>query len=474
VVSAAEFLGDVCSEAVCFDGRGWSKPVTFTVSLVNPGTVKLDHVVWQWEFKRGEAHGDDWTPANQSEHDVAVTLGLPDLPWSIDGPRCGTVPWWEVLRRAAAFAAGSGTPDEATSLIGEGAYRVWGQTYYRWAPTANAFASDPTTEPDDGIFDCAKFLRLLDGKMPPQTVDCTDIAAIVASFAAILGSPVGELAIHEGLECNPIRLVGEPNWRLGRAFGLHEIVVRSYPGKDVKVWDACLEASGDREIQPNRPPVRALLPLHRTDEDYVKRLLRDARKTLADHYHSGPRRRVIETLRAYERPATVDKDPYLAQIAQQYGQKEWPVGEKPLRPVMQFDIRSRAVKNWVLISEPVSAASSDPQAALRVSRGTWHAERDSVALIRAEAYVAPDVRTARDRLVAVLARFGAAQFDRAFVNVWSGSEVLFTSSDGLALATSRANAVLVARAASSGVTATDVRTFLAQIDEFLLAAALPA
>ena len=188
------FLGSVGEVSVRFT-RGRSKVITCRVSCSTFKGVSLERVSWQWQCKMGSR----WVSADRSDHKIALVLARPEAPWK------ATRPWWEVMRLACEAARGSKTTARAASKVATTVFRVWGGTYFSWDPGEH-YATDVGVRPLR--FDCAKFLGLLNGGDQDSTVDCSDVAAIVSTFAGIIGCPLSQLAITR--RSHEVRAGGRP------------------------------------------------------------------------------------------------------------------------------------------------------------------------------------------------------------------------------------------------------------------------
>ena len=60
--------------------------------------------------------------------------------------------------------------------------------------------------------DCAKFLRLLEGDPLPDEVDCADLAAVLSTFANVLGCELDRIAIRRDMKLNPVLTANRRKW----------------------------------------------------------------------------------------------------------------------------------------------------------------------------------------------------------------------------------------------------------------------
>jgi hypothetical protein len=395
---AGHVLQDVAATPVTFNTLGHSERVEFQVAVSHPH-IELEIARWQWKVQDvSEAHD-----ATITEHQIAIVLGFPRPPWSSLTPALvdTSLPWWEVLVRACAAAGGAPTLDDAAARITETVFNVWGGRYYRWNSGAETFASDAGES--HLAFDCSRFLSLLDAIPPParEIVDCSDIATIVSSFAAILGCPIEQLTLFRGLNCEVLKLVGHDAWRFGLGFPLHEVGVSVLSAADPQVWDGCLMLSGDATRGPGIPTT-GLLPTGLGGSEYLTRLLSTNGMSFADHILRGPLTRPIRPLS--NQVATPASDEHLQALAALYGIDEWPTPVQ--RMVRAFDPLTMAGGGWTMRVEtafpPLESIEPDVDAVARVAIAF---ATDPARHVRMTIYVSADADAARCRLLYLLGHF---------------------------------------------------------------------
>lgn len=460
---ASGFFGDIGEVAVRFT-RGRSKAVACRVSCSTFRGVALESVSWQWQYKIGAR----WVPSDRSGHKVALVLARPEAPWK------ATRPWWEVMRRACEAARRSTTTATAATKVAATVFRVWGGTKFTWDPGEH-YASDVGERPLR--FDCAKFLSLLNGGVEETTVDCSDVAAIASTFGAILGCKLTQLAITMPGPTNPVRMVGHRRWA-SKTFGLHELavsgVVRRGLGPRSRVWDACVEVSGDRPFVAKKKPYKALLPAGLLPANYLLRLLKPSGDSLKDLINERPLVRAIGPLPTSIRPAVIGRR--LAQVAENYNFEQWS-GPTQTAQVLSFELP--AVAGWT----PTKPAQFEPRrpGSELVVRVLWRRTAGPKQLIATDVYVCATAQAARRRVVAVLGRFSGVKLVPLkdvlpeIQSLTSGNqEVQFAAPDGSAIVASYLNSVIVVRRATRGkAVIPDVRAFLQAIESQLGSAAQP-
>jgi hypothetical protein len=461
------FVGDVGDVAVRFT-RGRSEKVTCRVSCSTFKGVALERVSWQWQYKIAAR----WTSTDRSDHEIALVLARPEAPWK------RIRAWWEVMRLACEAASGSMTLAGAATDVAATVFRVWGGTYFSWDPGEH-YATDVGERPLR--FDCAKFLDLFNDGNADATVDCSDVAAIASTFAGILGCPLRQLAITTSVPTNFVRLVGQRTWRSKR-FGLHEFAIsgaaRRALGSRPRIWDACVEVSGDRTIVPKKRPYTSLLPASLAPGNYLFRLLGLRRGRLKDVINERPLVRPIGQLPTSVRPVSAVFDKHLSRVADEYNFKRW---SDPMQTAQVLRFALPTLSGWTLI-KPVTDQQASPQPGSElVVRVLWRRSTGPKQLIAAHVYVCATAAAARRRLVAVLGRFSGVTLEplqTVLPEIQSSAsvnqEMQFATPNGSAIVASYLNAVIVVRRATPGTSVIpDVRAFFQEIGSQLVTATQP-
>ena len=398
---AGHLLQDVARADVTFNGAGGSGDVQFRVAL-SARAIDLDYVRWQWKF---QVDGGPVHDATISEHEIAIVLGPPEAPWSMTAATAETShPWWEVLQHGCDAARGATTLDAAAEKVTTRVFEDWGKRYYRWHGGAETFASDSGDIPPS--FDCKRFLSLLDrpafeeGEQDGQEdareiVDCSDIAAILSTFAAVLGCPVKQFTLFMGLRCNILKKVGHDAWEPGVVFGLHEVAV-SVPvaSGSERVWDGCLMLSGDSPPIGPGDPTTSLLPTGLGGSEDLTRLLSSNGTTFNDHVVtglSGPLTRPIRSLSSRLAPRALEEpEPTAAPSV---------VPELAAGRIPTFAPKALERDGWSVLVDPESPSlhmvDADTDAVARLVCGR---KDDAKKRVRATVYLSPDAESARRRL----------------------------------------------------------------------------
>ena len=455
------FLGSVGEVSVRFT-RGRSKVITCRVSCSTFKGVSLERVSWQWQCKMGSR----WVSADRTDHEIALVLARPEAPWK------ATRPWWEVMRLACEAARGSKTTARAASKVATTVFRVWGGTYFSWDPGEH-YATDVGVRPLR--FDCAKFLGLLDGGDQDSTVDCSDVAAIVSTFAGIIGCPLSQLAIDVDVPTKFVRVVGQRGWK-SQEFGLHEFAVGGVMGRVLssrpRVWDACVEVSGDRAFVPTtkKRPYRGLIPASLAQGNYLLRLLGLRRGRLSEMINEDPLVRAIGPLPSSLRPVVFDR--HLRRVADSYNFQLWsaPTETAQLTSFVPF-----ALPGWTLTTPAVDQFEPTLPGSELVVRLLWRQTDGAKQLITTHVYVCATAAAARRRVVAVLGRFSGVKLvplKDVLPEIQSmrngDQEVQLATKDGSAIVASYLNIVIVVRRATPGkAVIPEVRAFFEAIESQL-------
>jgi len=237
-------LGSSDEPLVTFqNGKAIDVPFTFaTGGILNSGASASD-LKWQWQFSVDEKR--TWTYFQATEHRVYTVPSLPSCPWE---PRSNAssniqVPWTEALEYACHWAAGvTKDLDLAATMITRRIYSL-GKSLLRWQQGSSYTGKH---------FDLTKFLALFqNGIGAGQTLNCDDCAAIVSTFANLLGAQLSQSSMGHDFKTNPILLVGDSHWRPVR-FEHHSVAWKGNCTEDDELFDACLQVDGDRK--PDLPP----------------------------------------------------------------------------------------------------------------------------------------------------------------------------------------------------------------------------
>ena len=374
-------VGALAETPLDFAG-GTMATIALDVPVLNP-RVDVGTVAWAWEYR----DGGTWHDAGTSEHEIAMTLGPPTAPWT------GMHPWWEVVRHACQGARGAANVADAASKMAHHTFHAFGGSAYHWDGSTN-YATNGREKPR--AFDCATFLRLLAGEHLPDEVDCSDLAAVLSTFANILGCSLDQIAIGQPLELNPVLLANHREWgnRLDR-FGIHEFAVTGAAAPKLKVWDGCLQVSsaGAPASPGTTAPVPADVPAGMPLPTYLKRLL------FRNNIPFNERELIREVRPIGPMPAEV-----MAVVP-----PEEAVAAAPGRPaepprVPHLELRDLDIGPWTLIA-PTVVPDLEPPAGDRekVMRLLWRSDGDLI--VACTVYLCLTPRAARLRTQAILGNF---------------------------------------------------------------------
>lgn len=418
-------FGDIATATVKFT-NGLSKAVTFRIN----GTftiIALEQVTWQWRVKLGGA----WTAIDLTQHDLALILQKPKEPWVV------TKPWWDLLAHACTRAAGAATPADASSRLSAA---LFNSGLFTYDSVAQNYATDVGI--NHPAFDALTFLARLDGQAAPPAVDCSDVSSMVSTLSAILGCGLSQFVVT-GDDTNPVHLIGSNGWT-SQFFGLHEFAVRGATSH-IRIWDPCLQVSGDTPIKATPPPpTTAFVPAELKPKDYLFRLLASPPEKLADIVLRGHLVRPVGALPSEIKPVVLDA--YLNGVAKAYGFDTWPLPPKSSLLKPGFDVPP--VAGWTITGRPPRLDDKVRKGFERVVRLLWRGPDRKLQLLAADIYICASVKAARLRLVAVLGGFKRTRLNK--VEPLAANEVMFETPDKSAIAGSFRNVVLVIRRASVG------------------------
>jgi hypothetical protein len=426
-------VGGIKQTRVTFDANGGTEPTELKMELKGQAGVGVETVEWIWQVVQNAGNPRE-IDVDRTTQRIALVLADPVSPWSIhQSAGRDTTPWWDVLQLACDAAVGSRTFAEAANNITRAVYHVWGSSYYRYGVSSN-YATGYDTPPD--VFDCARFLKLLNGLPEPQLVDCADTAAIVKTFTAILGCPASEKAISGG-NTRHLLMVGNVEWRLPNRFGLHEFVVIEGHSR---IWDACLELSTSENATP---PVSPELPKEIASDNYLAGVF-EGPGTLRD-LEQPPVPRSIGAIGNLVPATEADALVRLAASVLMLEMRRGPsMGSD--RRIPQINLNNVVVGGWQLI-DPAQAVATLPRDTNveSVARGVWRHDPEG-ALMACDVSLCTDAQSARLRTLAILGRllpFGP----RPVVNA-PREELEFETSDRQAIVATFLNASIHVHVAS--------------------------
>jgi hypothetical protein len=265
-LASANPLADIEPTEIEFapDGRSLLEPLRVTGSLLD---VPVGAYAARWRWQCRARPQDEWSDIGVTNHTIYVTLASPTRPWVQVPfhPANVQLPWLDVVDIACRWASGARTPDQAAERITRAVNGLGGSLIeYDCVGFGTALLGSPHYTLVPGVFDCSAFLeRLRGGIGNGRYVNCSDCAAIVATFANALGCDLWQSKMGGLLAfpLNPTRAIGSRAWLSActvGAFATHEVAWKDGCLEDDSLYDACLEIDGDAD--PAREPHLPLLP----------------------------------------------------------------------------------------------------------------------------------------------------------------------------------------------------------------------
>jgi hypothetical protein len=254
---------------------------TATVTLPLPNNqlatrgVHREDVTFTWQYQIG---AEGWETIGESNHRIYVVLASPNQPWELgEDPMRKQLPWTDVLDCACLWADGTVTADAATQAITTMVNSGVGLIY---TPPLGPLPGGRSLYTDQVLlypqhFFATRFLEYLAN--PPNggngnNVNCADCAAIVTSFANILGADVFASVMADqmppvlGFTCNQILAIGaQPGaWAvpIGGNYLYHEVAWTGASGYFDNLYDACLQVDSGPNPWGDGPRGAPGLPLN--------------------------------------------------------------------------------------------------------------------------------------------------------------------------------------------------------------------
>ena len=237
-----------------------------------PAVGRYD-VTWAWRFEARRSAADAWTPLPGRFETTHRLYGLAAEP-VFDYDDVPHRAWVDVLDRVTGWVDGAtADPAEVAAHIVEGVFHELGLQY-----DSERGASHYTDYPrgwEGASFELSRFAELVDG----TTINCSDAASIVSTYANMLGVDLRYHIIQhqfrDRFELNYLHAIGRefaPSpFVSGRsAFRYHAIV----GPPDTSVFDATLAVDGDDD--PGSAPNELLLVQGLSESEYLTRLSPEA------------------------------------------------------------------------------------------------------------------------------------------------------------------------------------------------------
>lgn len=235
--------------------------------------VGLHPFKWLWKIRPKTGEPADTVT---SEHRIYTTLTLPEAPWAPSPGQLPEVPWPAALFQACVWADGATTLSEAANKItsyvfglGRTNYKPRSSTkYLEWKPShgftdiAGPHVDTELSVHYKGNFLCTRFLKRMVGQYSSGQLNCMDCAAIVSTFANLLGCGLDQVRFP-GFSTNYIILIGGATgeW-LMKNFAQHEVAILGTRCEPEFVWDACLRLNNPNDSGAKMEKEAENLPLY--------------------------------------------------------------------------------------------------------------------------------------------------------------------------------------------------------------------
>ena len=232
--------------SVTFDSNGESDLESFEIKTPPDSTVGVSDLVWTWQMDQSGR----WVDVATTYHRIYFTADDPNPPWAMFYQLALPFPRIEAVEIACTWAAGATTVAESTARIVKAVNSLPNQHY---EPTSVYVDLMPVDAP----FNLPAFL--MDLGSASFTNECRGVAAVVVTFANLLGDTLCPLVIRAPMgnfETRSILLLNSatPEFKL---FGHHEVGAdQGVPVDDlIPVYDACLQFDG------MAPPLAIRMPV---------------------------------------------------------------------------------------------------------------------------------------------------------------------------------------------------------------------
>jgi hypothetical protein len=270
-------LGPIAPQPVAFDEDGLSGTVRFRLTRpsFSVAGVGAHEVRWQWLQKSDEL--EPWTQFAETSHLIFTVLRVPTLPW-VQQPFVNNntqLPWSDVLQWACRWAALSRHPAIAATQITLAIFAQGGERI-RYGCQSGGASNYSSPE-----FDCTGFLeRLAGGFGRGSTVNCSDCATFVSTFANVLGCDLWQSQMFHQLTpfaVNNIQMIGQGSFGpvCGRGlFNYHEVAWEGLCNEQEQVYDACVALwARPAPFLPFGPLIPAGIPFGWPNQGFYRDLL---------------------------------------------------------------------------------------------------------------------------------------------------------------------------------------------------------
>jgi hypothetical protein len=244
--------------------------IALEADVLRDAGVGQHRAAWQWHW--GFDANNTGRKLARSEHLLLTTIQPPTDPWSraAVSPASQTTPWLAALVQACDWGKGAKTERQAAEKIVKAFFALGAPC--RKKRVCFRYNGDAFLYMDPGManprwFDLERFLHdVARGKSEgPIEINCLEGAAIVATFANLLGCSLDPCVI-EGPSCddlfhlNRIRPLGRSSDQFFREFVFHVVAAdrgRSANLSDARIYDTTLKV--DADPNPARKPNEFIL-----------------------------------------------------------------------------------------------------------------------------------------------------------------------------------------------------------------------
>jgi hypothetical protein len=223
---------------------------TFSDPKISQIGVAVTDITWRWVYSV-EENPNAWIEFAVTHHRIYTVLSIPKFPWTPDSTSASDtqVPWTEVLDFACRWAAGGTDPDAVATAITKKLNQLGVDGLLQYDNPNSAPGNFVRTSPF--AFDCTRFLQVLNGgSITGSGVNCDDCAAILVTFANILGCELHEGTMGPPFSPKPHLLIGRRTPHAGK-FDHHTVGWKNHCKASDPVFDACLQLN--RNNDPANP-----------------------------------------------------------------------------------------------------------------------------------------------------------------------------------------------------------------------------
>jgi hypothetical protein len=275
-------LGDAQKATVAFDGAGNSGLESFVLinHKLTTSSVGVHTTTWKWQVK----HNKKWLDFGTTQHKIYLVLDIPNGPWDQSPAGNNTqLPWTDALDKACLWALGAKSKDEAAAKITEA---INGHPNQSYTPVTMFGFTPP--------YQLTSYMNQIDSGLP-FSLNCTDCADAVTTFANLLGCDLWEGRFFNMVTRRFLPLNGNPavdgDW-VSWSWGYHEICWLNAIGQNQNIYDGCLQVDMDDNysdaVHIPRNPIKMRFGMNGPD-DYRFRLIQSGTGNL----ENIPRRRAV-------------------------------------------------------------------------------------------------------------------------------------------------------------------------------------